>query len=154
MGRVRWHPPRSRFCIGSTRYCQRRTRSSGARPRRRVQGPPGLEDPAQLAKGGGDVGDGAQRQGGQGGVVAVVREGQRLPVEAGPLDRDAGCRDALVGQFPGQVSGLDRVHPGDRRRVEREVETRAEADLDHDPGQTFADPAAYRFDGLHAASDV
>jgi len=46
-----------------------------------VQGPAGLEDAPQFTKGGGDVGDGAHRPGGQGGVVAVVREGQRLAVQ-------------------------------------------------------------------------
>ena len=41
-----------------------------------VQGPTGLEDPSQLAQGADSVGNGAQRPGGQGGVVTVVLERQ------------------------------------------------------------------------------
>src|SRR5580698_1262502 len=41
-----------------------------------VQSSPGLEDPPHFGEGGGDVGDRAQRPRGQGGVIAVVGEGQ------------------------------------------------------------------------------
>ena len=39
----------------------------------KVEGPAGLEDPPHLAQGGRDIGDGAQRPGGQSGVKAVDR---------------------------------------------------------------------------------
>src|SRR5580693_8407098 len=107
-----------------------------------VQGPPGLEDPPQLTQCGGDVGDGAQRPGGQCDVVAVVLEGQRLAVQAGSLHQDGGCLQALARQLPAEVRGLDRGDPGDGCRVERYVEARAETDLDHTPRQAPTDPAA------------
>ena len=119
-----------------------------------VEGPTGLEDPPDLPQGGGDVGNGAQRPGGQGGVAAVVGEGQRLAVQARPPDGHRRRRQALAGQLPTGVGRFDGGHAADRLRVEGDVEPRAETDLDHLPVEAFADPAAQGLERLHAAGDV
>ena len=109
-----------------------------------VQRPAGLEDAPQLAQRGGDVGDGAQRPGREGGVEAVVGERQRLAVQPGPPHRDARRGDALARQLPADVGRLDGGDLRDGRRVERDVQAGAEADLDDVAREARADPAAQR----------
>jgi len=153
-GRVRWHPRRlasapARGVVASGGPARR------ARPcSTKCSVPPGLRTRRSSCRAAATSGMVHSVPGGQGGVVAVVREGQRLAVQAGPLHRDAGRAQALAGQSPADLGGLDRGDPGDGRRVEGDVEPRPEADLDDVPGQTVAHPAPQRCDGLGAARDV
>lgn len=119
-----------------------------------VQRAPRLEDTAYLLQCGGDVGDGAERPAGHDSVKAVVCEGQRLAVQTCPFHRNGRRPQALVGQLPGDVGGLNRGNSGDGRRVEGDVEPRAEADLYDVSSETLADPLAQRFDVLRSARDV
>ena len=119
-----------------------------------IQGPPRLEDSPQLVQGGGGVGDGAQRPGGQGGVEPVVREGQRLAVQTGPLNEDVCPSATDIGQLPAHVGRLDRGDTGDGSRIEGDIQPRSEADLDNVPGETSADPPAQRFQPLAATRVV
>ena len=64
-----------------------------------VERPARLEHPADLAQGGGDVGNGAQGERGQGGVAAVVGQGERSGRRApsgrrGRRRRRGACRPA------------------------------------------------------------
>jgi len=65
-----------------------------------------------------------------------------------------GCLQALARRLPAPVGGLDCGDPGNGCRVERDVEARAEADLDHIPRQAATDPAAQRLDHLGAAREA
>ena len=57
-------------------------------------------------------------------------------------DRSIGAgrrRQPLAREFPAEVGGFDGAHRIDGGRVERDVETRAEADFDHAAVQAGAD---------------
>ena len=73
-----------------------------------VEGSARLEHPPDFPQGGADVGNGAERERREGGVATAVRQGQRLAVEALPLDRDLRSRQPLAGQLPARVGRLDR----------------------------------------------
>ena len=81
-------------------------------------------------------------------------ERQRLPVEAGPLDRDRGGPHPLGRQLPAEVGRLDGRDPRHGARVEGDVEARAEADLDDLAREPGAHPLAQRGRRLHPARDV
>jgi hypothetical protein len=119
-----------------------------------VQGRPGLEDAPHLQQRGCDVGDRAERPRRDGGVEAVVFERQRLAVETRPLHRDLRRRHPLRGQAPPDVGRLDRGDAGDGLRVERDVEPRAEAELDDLAFEASTDAASQRVVGLHPACGV
>ena len=120
-----------------------------------VQGPSGLEDAPHLAKG---------RRRHPGSCTAsrwTARCRSCCPRTAatGRPDRTSapGCssrRRRLLGQFPADVGGLDRGDARDGRRIERDVEPRAEADLDDLPLEPVADAAAQRLGALEPARDV
>ena len=91
-----------------------------------------LEDPPHLAQRGGGVGDGAQRPGGQRGVVAVVGHGSDCPSRPARRPGPATPR----GAWPPASSRRRRARPrrpGDGRRVEGDIEPRPEPDLDDRP---------------------
>jgi hypothetical protein len=119
-----------------------------------VQGASGLEDAPHLGEGGGHVRDRAQRPSREGGVIAVVREGQGLAIQAGPFDRHAGGLQPFLRELPADVGRLDRGDPLNGLGVERDVEPRAETDLDDIPLEPFADPATQRLGALQPARDV
>ena len=120
-----------------------------------VQGRSGLEDASHLLQRGRDVGDRAERPRRDRGVEAVVVEGQRLAVEARPLDR----RRATPGRarrpgFQPTSAGSTAATRVTAVRVERDVEPRAEADLDDVALEAGADAAPKRVVGLHPARGV
>src|SRR5918999_3443502 len=119
-----------------------------------VQGPAGLEHASQLEQRGLDIGDRAQRPGRQRGVAAVVGEGQRLAIQSGPLDRHIRAREPLAGELPADVRGLDRRNAADSARIEGNVESRPEANLDDPSVEALADPLPLFTGDLHRAYDV
>jgi hypothetical protein len=66
-----------------------------------------LQDAPDLRERGGEVRDRAERPRRQRGVEAVVGEGKRLAVQAGPLDGDRRGAHALRAQLPTHVRRLD-----------------------------------------------
>ena len=157
IGRVRWQPPKSRFWIGSRRCCQRRTPSSasGASPcSTKCKVPPGLRTRCSSASAASTSGIVQSVHVDRAASNVLSRAGQRLTVESGSGDRHARRLEPFAGQLP---TGIGRFDRGDARhgvRIERDVESRAEADLDDLAAQPLAGTPPHRCDGLHPAAGV
>jgi hypothetical protein len=119
-----------------------------------MQRPARAQDAAQLAQRGLDVRDRAHGPRGERSVEAVVGERQRRAVQAGALDGDARRIQPPAGELPSGVRRLDRRHPRDGGRVERDVQARAEADLHDLAGEPLADAPALRLGHRRAAQPV
>ena len=144
MSRVRWHPSAKRRCHGSNRRCQTATSGSGARPcSRKWNAPPGRTTRRNSER--------ASRVSGTVHNVNVERAASQLASSRGidwpsrptcstGIDeaeiRRAASRRATCGRF-------NRKDNIDRGWVVREVESGAEADLDHPTVQPVGDSARH-----------
>ena len=68
----------------------------------------------------------------------VVGQVESLPVEAAAAHRCLAQRATPLGAPPGEVGGFDGDHLGDRQRVDRDVDTAAETELEHPAVQAQA----------------
>ena len=143
IGRVRWQPPEQPFLHGlESMLPAAHSLVRGQAVLDEVQGPSGFEHAPQLGKRGCEIRDRAHRPSGQRGVEAVVLEWERLSVESSSLHRDARRPQAFLGELPADVGRLDRGNPGDSVGIKRDVEPRAEADLNDIALETPRRPAA------------
>ncbi len=99
----------------------------------------GTHDSAQFGEGKAGIGDGAQSERRQGCITAGVIEGDGLAVETDMLDGDRRRGDSTGGQPPSHLGRFDRKDNIDRGWVVRDIESGAEADLDHPTVQPVGD---------------
>ena len=132
MSRFRLQPQATRCCTPLRRSCHFWTLLSGARPcSAKWKRSAGTKDAADLAHGGTGVGNRAQRPRRQRRVDGVVLELEGLAVETDELDHHVTVGEALSGEVAAALQRVDRHQAGDRRRQVRQVESRAEPDLQH-----------------------
>ena len=98
-----------------------------------VEDAAGAQDPGDLGECPVDVGDGAQRPGGEDVVDAGAIEGQVLAVETDVVDRHGALGDTAGSELAAHGRRVDGAHARDSRRVVGDVEATAEADLQHLP---------------------
>ena len=155
MGRVRWHPPKTRLLHGLEAVLPPLHRLVGREAvLDEVQSAARLQDAAQLAQRRVEVGDRAHRPGRQRRVERVVAERQRRAVEARALDRDGARVESLAGELPADVGRFDRGDAGDRRGVVGHVQPGPEPDLDDLAGEPVAHAPALRLRGLRRAQGI
>ena len=141
MGRVRWHPPKTTFCTGSRRRCQRRTVSSGASPcSTKWKAPPGFRTRRNSSSAATTSGMVQRVQVDR--AASKVSSGKGRSCPSNPDQRPARGVPPAGREFPTQPGGFDGRDLGDRCRIERHIVTGAETDLDHVAGEGFTDSAA------------
>ncbi len=126
----------------------------GATVLEQVQAPPGPQDPGDLAQGAAGVGDGAQREGAEGGITRGVGQLDGLTVESDMEHRDGGGSDAVLGNPPSRGGRLDGEDLGDLIGVVGDVEARAEADLEDPTGESLHRCLAESLDALGTAREL
>src|SRR3954466_12824945 len=87
------------------------------------------QHPTNLCQSEDGVRDRAQRPCRERRVETVVVEGQRLPVETGPFDRNLRRQHAVPCELPTQLGRLNRSDPLNSVGIERDVVAGPEADL-------------------------